>query len=92
MTVAKNVEVFGELMITDAVIREGSVAEDNSDDEVMFVSFIVDIASLKQTYNVTNNWSVGPDEIFDYMQVVACPKPEDLRFGPFENCLNSWDF
>jgi len=47
---------------------------------------------LKQTYNLTNDWSAGPDEIFDYMQVVACPKPEDLRFGPFANCLNSWDF
>jgi hypothetical protein len=71
--------------IDDAVIREGTF--DQTDDEVHEVTFIVDIPSLQQSYNVSYQWtsrdSTGQTQ--QYGTMIWCPQPEQLIWPAF-NC------
>jgi len=95
-TVAKNVSKDGDLMVIDAHIRDGSYSQTYSDDaqEVYSTRFLVDLPSLKQSYLIADDWSPLPPQqsgLTDYTLVVNCPKPEELIYGSFDNCWNSYD-
>lgn len=72
--------------IDDAFIRDGSYSQDYKD-KVYSTAFIVDIASIKQSYRVTNLYSpIGKEEaeLYDYTILVLCLGKGELKFGEFK--------
>lgn len=79
----------GELSITsvsDAVIRKDSNKEAVSTEAEHAGSFIVDIASLQQSYLVQYEYSSNPNEAFTsgYPILVSCLETSELIYGDFE--------
>lgn len=74
--------------INDAFIREGTYRQNYEKEKLTYSTFfIVDIASLKQTYRVYDVYSTLPREIsgiLDYSAVVVCPEKQDLIYGEFD--------
>lgn len=71
--------------VNDAVIREGSYSQTQSDG-IYTTKFIVDIESLKQTYQLQNLYSrqsVEDSDLRDYTSLVICPEKDQLKFGEF---------
>jgi hypothetical protein len=71
--------------ITDAVIREGSDTQSSPQNGHYEGSFIVDIASIKQSYRITYRYSAQNDS-FDkgYPIVASCLDASELKFGAFD--------
>lgn len=72
--------------ITDAVVRSGSFNQ-QSKDNIYTVSFIVDIPSLKQSYQANYQWEEGTSSvknIDEWGTNVRCLPEEKLIFGKFE--------
>lgn len=73
--------------VSDATIREGSDSQKyNSQTTVYDGSFIVDMQSIKQSYNVQYSFSrdktqydLGGNQV-----VVSCLPEKDLKWGPFD--------
>ncbi len=78
--------------IKDVVVRKGSFTQkfDNEKD-LHSVKFIVDIKSLKQSYNVSYQWVEGNEfssEVDEYGTLVTCLPVSQLKYGDF-NCVDS---
>lgn len=74
--------------IKDILIRENSFQQNQDTIKgVNDVSFIVDIESLKQSYLVSYQWSIGKDRsnLDEWGTVVKCLPIEQLIYGDF-NC------
>ena len=73
--------------VTDAVIRGGSYRQTYDEPtEVYHTTFLVDIPSLKQTYQVQDDYSSLPPDLsglYDYTALVLCPSPSDLIYPAF---------
>lgn len=88
-TVSFNVDhELGNNSIRDVLIRKGSFSQIYDEDQrVHTVTFIVDIKSLKQSYNVSYQW---PDEdatnehINEYGTQVTCLPLDKLIYGNFD--------
>jgi len=77
--------------IEDVIIRDGSYIQTFDEDVGIHVTFfLIDIPSLRQTYQVWNDWialSDRPSNFDDGTTRVLCPDPKDLIFGEFP-CTN----
>ncbi len=69
--------------VKDAVARPESFAQTDSRNGLHTVRFLVDIASLQQTYDVSYQWAKNPELLEEYGTLVSCPKPEDNRYEDF---------
>ncbi|MCL2095045.1 hypothetical protein FWH13_02905 [Candidatus Saccharibacteria bacterium] len=68
--------------ITDAEVREGSFEQ--VDEVTHTVSFVVDIPSLQQSYNVSYQWSNDGGDLVQHATMVWCPRPEQLVFPAWD--------
>ncbi len=88
-TVNKNVkEPVQNDSIKDILIRDNSFKQEKDEDtKVYTVSFIVDIKSLKQSYNVSYQWSESgkKDNLNEWGTTVKCLPKDQLVYGDF-NC------
>lgn len=86
--IKKNNQGINYTLVKDATVREGSVKYDNGKRGQYAGSFIVDIASLKQSYILSYKYSTRGDPFTaGYPFLAQCPAPEDLIYGDF-NCSN----
>lgn len=72
--------------VDDATIRQGTYTQDLESD-IYETSFIVDIASLKQSYRIKNLYSnLDPEQsgLFDYTRLVLCVEKSELVYGEFK--------
>jgi len=89
-TVNKNLDkpVKGS-SVKDALVRDGTFSQTYNDKvDVYTVKFIVDIASLKQSYDVSYQWVESGDsyqKLDEYGTGVRCLPKDKLKFGDF-NC------
>jgi hypothetical protein len=86
-TIALNVPGGEVPRVADAVIRSGSYRQTREGD-TYHTEFIVDIASLRQSYRVANRYfadGMSDDSLYtyDYATTVTCPDPSELVFGDF---------
>lgn len=74
--------------ITDISIRDGSFSQEYAkDDKLHTVNFIVDIPSLKQSYNVSYQWidsGGNRDSIGEYGTIVNCLKEGKVIYREFK--------
>lgn len=73
--------------INDVVIREGSEKQDfDSTTKVYTGSFIVDVASVKQSYLVSYVYSQNPDDgnMTGYPVMITCLESSKLIYGEFD--------
>ena len=74
--------------VKDVVIREGSYKQTYDEQTQIYdTKFLVDIPSLKRTYQITDKFSFLPREesnLYDYTTLVLCPEEDQLIFGKFE--------
>jgi len=73
--------------IDDVLVRDGTFTQIyNKKTDVHDVTFIVDIASIKQSYRLSYQW-VGDvknkDNTDQYGTMASCPSKEELRYGDF---------
>lgn len=78
--------------IEDAVIREGSFEQSNdSDNGLHRVTFILDIKSLKQSYDVSYGWTdtldASNNSLTENISYVKCLPDNKLIYGDF-NCVD----
>lgn len=78
--------------ISDATIRNGSYSQSISDPQlsIYVTNFIVDIPSIKQSYNVQDTWSplsTDVTHLYDYTTLVTCLDSSQLIYGNF-NCTD----
>lgn len=74
--------------ITDILIRTGSFSQDYNDStKIHAVHFIVDIESLRQSYDVKYEWSDDHslENLSEYGTIVSCLPVDQLIYGDF-NC------
>lgn len=76
--------------IKDILVRDGSFTQTYDEkSDTHFVSFIADIASIKQSYDVRYQWTSKPEEEQNgegqYGTVVSCLPLDQLLYGDF-NC------
>lgn len=83
-TLAKNTS--DPLKVTDAEIRKNTIQQDFNKDKYEYVTtFLIDIPSLKQTYQVRDLYSLVPaNKPLDYNPLVLCPDNSQLRWGTFD--------
>lgn len=82
-----------KIAIKDALIREGSVDKAKKDDEISNVnsgSFIVDMASIKQSYLLSYDWSNDnkDNKYLGYSAIAQCLPIDKLAYGDF-SCKNN---
>jgi hypothetical protein len=73
-------------VVKDAVIREGSYTESyNKSSNIYSSTFIVDIASIKQSYKVIFSWSKNANTVLngDVLRFDCLPK-DQLKYGDFK--------
>lgn len=76
--------------IKDAALRKGSEEQSEVKDRVQYTgTFIVDIASLKQSYRITYSYTSDNHDIFGsgYPVIASCVNKDELVFGEFD-CKN----
>lgn len=82
---------IGNNSIDDVVVRDKTFSQKrNSETGIYTVKFIVDIASLKQSYQVSYQWNPDPDSderVDEYGTQVTCLPLDLLRYGDF-NCVD----
>lgn len=88
MTVNLNVkEPVGDKSIDDILVRDGTFSQEyNEEKTIHTVKFIVDIESLKQSYDVSYQWSSANKysaELDEWGTVVKCLPVEKLIYGDF---------
>lgn len=92
LTVGKNVTDSTKVnSIKDVYIRKGTFVQNfNSASQVHTVSFIVDIKSLRQSYNISYQWSDNGSRkyIDEYGTRVSCLAIDKLIYGDFD-CVDS---
>ena len=91
-TIDKNVDDLNKLKISDAVIRENSESQGFNDKSKTYTGyFIVDIPSIKQSYQV--NYYYPTDEKLvpasHYDATITCPLEQQLLYGDF-NCKDDF--
>lgn len=82
-----------DLSKISATIRDGSTNTDyDSTDDVYTSTFLVDIVSLQQTYNIWVYWSTNPNNstiaTAGYTVMTYCPTEKQLIYPAFE-CVDS---
>ncbi len=86
-TIAMNFPDSNPTDITDVKIREGSFNQDFDDQtQIYSTSFIVDIPSIRQSYEITDSYS-PTESLADYATLVLCLDDNDLIYGPFD-CMD----
>lgn len=75
--------------IDDILVRDGTFTQTYSKEtDVHDVGFLVDIASIKQSYRLSYQWVTdvkNRDNTDQYGTMALCPSKEELRYGDF-NC------
>ncbi len=71
--------------IKDVLIRENTFSQTyNADLEQHAVSFIVDIASLQQSYAISYQWAKNPDNIQEYSTIIKCLSGDQVIYPTFQ--------
>ena len=76
--------------IKDAALRKGSEKQSEVKSKVQYTgTFIVDIASLKQSYRITYSYTSDNHDVFSsgYPVMASCLNKDELVFGEFD-CKN----
>lgn len=66
-----------------ALIRENSFSNNVSDD-INTSNFLVDIASVQQTYHVYFSWSIKPNQIIGTSVAIHCPTQKESNYPNFK--------
>lgn len=87
-TITLNVSGEAKNNVSDAVVRESSFKQtlEDSNKQITFTTFLVDIPSLKQSYRVNDYHSPLPAEMSglrDYATLVLCPERSELIYDAF---------
>jgi hypothetical protein len=87
-TIAMNYTGGDPATIKDVQIREESYRQDY-DGSYFSTSYILDVKSIKQSYQVYHSWSMIEElNKTSYRYLVLCPEQKDLLFDEFE-CTDS---
>jgi hypothetical protein len=72
--------------ISDIQIRKDSYRQELVSPDLYITEFIVDIASIKQSYRVWDAYSLAGSGAYmgEYPQLILCPTAEELIYGDFD--------
>lgn len=85
-TVSENTHDIEKMPSSGALVRDGTTNyEYDRDAYVHYGNFVVDIESLKQSYQVQFNWSNKENSINGYSVIVGCVSASQQIY-PFDNC------
>ncbi len=84
-TIADNLPEEQEVPTSGAIIRQDSITNSYNETSLATLStFLVDIETIQQTYQIQMNWSNNPNaEIAGYSILVTCPSQNQLIYPSF---------